>query len=142
MILFALCHIFNFMKPLLQPPILFLLLIHLGLRVFAILSNTLLLNVDMSIKKKFGIYRCPQPNYDSFWGKVFSKYIQIQISQYTIDFFSAGDTQIKLHHKTNGYIYSDLQQMAENQGSGVTLNNRSFLTLGILRIICLVNNCG
>lgn len=51
MILFALCHIFNFMKPLLQPPILFLLLIHLGLRVFAILSNTLLLNVDMSIKK-------------------------------------------------------------------------------------------
>lgn len=39
------------MKPLLQPPILFLLLIHLGLKVFAILSNTLLLNVDMSIKK-------------------------------------------------------------------------------------------
>lgn len=31
--------------------ILFLLLIHLGLRMFAILSNTLLLNVDMSIKK-------------------------------------------------------------------------------------------
>lgn len=55
--------------------ILFLLLIHLGLRMFAILSNTLLLNVDMSIKKKCGIYRCPQPNYDSFLGKVFSRYI-------------------------------------------------------------------
>lgn len=31
--------------------ILFLLLIHFGLRMFAILSNTLLLNVDMSILK-------------------------------------------------------------------------------------------
>lgn len=31
--------------------ILFLLLIHLGLRMFAILSNTILLNVDMPILK-------------------------------------------------------------------------------------------
>lgn len=55
--------------------ILFLLLIHLGFKNVCNLVLYPIVKRRHADFKNFGIYRCPQPNYDSFWGKVFSRYI-------------------------------------------------------------------
>lgn len=51
--------------------ILFLLLIHLGFKNVCNLVLYPIVKRRHADFKKFGIYRCPQPNYDSFGGKCF-----------------------------------------------------------------------